>query len=83
MRTNVVIDDELEVLQGSKTEKDYRTLKKYLDTQIFYDLKNGKKSYAEVAKMYLNLNHLQLRPFLKFSMITSPDKTFLSIPILF
>ena len=45
----------LEVLQGSRTEKDYRTLKKYLDTQVFYELKNGKDSYADAAQMYLKL----------------------------
>jgi len=45
----------LEVLQGSSTVKDYRILKKYLDTQTFYDLKNGRESYAEAAKMYLKL----------------------------
>lgn len=45
----------LEVLQGSRTNKDYKTLKKYLDTQTFYDLKNGKDSYAEAAQMYLKL----------------------------
>lgn len=45
----------LEVLQGAKTDKDYRILKKYLDTQKFYDLKRGRESYAEAAKMYLKL----------------------------
>jgi predicted nucleic acid-binding protein len=45
----------LEVLQGSRTEKDYISLKKYLDTQVFYELNNGKDSYAEAAQMYLEL----------------------------
>jgi predicted nucleic acid-binding protein len=45
----------LEVLQGSRTEKDYKSLKKYLDTHIFYELKNGKDSYAEISQMYLKL----------------------------
>jgi len=45
----------LEVLQGSRTDKDYKTLKKYLDTQVFYELKNGRDSYAEAAQMYLKL----------------------------
>lgn len=45
----------MEVLQGSKTEKDYRILKKYLDTHTYYDLKNGRESYAEAAKMYIKL----------------------------
>jgi hypothetical protein len=45
----------MEVLQGAKTEKDYKTLKRYLDTQTFYNLKKGKESYAEAAKMYFKL----------------------------
>ncbi|NOR12828.1 MAG: PIN domain-containing protein [Candidatus Aminicenantes bacterium] len=45
----------LEVLQGSRTEKDYKTLKRYLDTQVFFDLKNGRESYTEAAQMYLKL----------------------------
>lgn len=45
----------MEVLQGCKTEKDFRVLKQYLDTQTFYDLKRSKESYAEAAKMYLKL----------------------------
>jgi len=62
---NLILDKEIpfginhfiymEVLQGSKTEKDYRILKKYLDTQKFYGLKKGRESYAEAAKMYLKL----------------------------
>jgi len=45
----------LEVLQGCRTEKDYKILKKHLDTQVFYELKNGRDSYAEAAQMYLKL----------------------------
>jgi predicted nucleic acid-binding protein len=45
----------MEVLQGAKSEKDFKTLKKYLDTQTFYDLKKGKESYAEAARMYFKL----------------------------
>ena len=45
----------MEVLQGSQTEKDFRLLKWYLDTQNYYDLKNGRESYAEAARMYLEL----------------------------
>lgn len=44
-----------EVLQGSQSEKDFRLLKRYLDTQTYYDLKNGRESYAEAARMYLEL----------------------------
>ncbi len=45
----------LEVLQGCRTEKDYKILKKHLDTQVFYELKNGRDSCAEAAQMYLKL----------------------------
>lgn len=45
----------MEVLQGAKTEKDYKALKKYLDTQTFYELKREKESYADAAKMYFKL----------------------------
>jgi len=45
----------MEVLQGSQTEKDFRLLKRYLDTQTYYELKNGRESYAEAARMYLEL----------------------------
>jgi len=45
----------MEVLQGAKTERDYKALKKYLDTQTFYEVKRGKESYAEAAKMYFKL----------------------------
>ena len=45
----------MEVLQGSQTDKDFNVLKKYLITQTFYELKNGRESYAEAARMYLKL----------------------------
>jgi len=45
----------LETLQGCRSEKDFRILKKYLDTQVFYDLKDDWESYAEAAKMYFKL----------------------------
>jgi predicted nucleic acid-binding protein len=45
----------LETLQGCRSEKDFKTLKAYLDTQVFYDLKNGRESYAEAARMHLTL----------------------------
>ena len=41
-----------EVLQGVKTEKDFDKVKKYLDTQRFYSLKDEKESYASAAKIY-------------------------------
>ncbi|MDP2915742.1 MAG: PIN domain nuclease [Candidatus Aminicenantes bacterium] len=45
----------LEVLQGSKTEKDFKELKTYLETQTFYDVRNGHESYAEAAQMFMAL----------------------------
>jgi len=45
----------MEVLQGSQTDKDFNLLKKYLITQTFYELKSGRESYAEAARMYLQL----------------------------
>lgn len=45
----------MEVLQGSQTDKDFNLLKKYLITQTFYELKKGRESYAEAARMYLKL----------------------------
>jgi len=41
-----------EVLQGAKTEKDFQRLKKYLETQTFYNLKDEKESFARAAKIY-------------------------------
>ena len=41
-----------EVLQGVATEKDFIKVKKYLDTQRFYELKDKRESYASAAKMY-------------------------------
>lgn len=42
-----------ELLQGAASEEDYFTLKKYLDTQNFYSLKKGLKSYSDAAMIYL------------------------------
>ncbi len=41
-----------ELLQGTKTEKDFNLLKKYLNTQKFYYLNNSLKPYEEAAKIY-------------------------------
>ena len=43
-----------EVLQGAKSEKEYKTLKKYLETQKFYHLKDPVDSYAKAARIYFN-----------------------------
>jgi len=42
-----------EVLQGAGSEKEYLTLKKYLETQRFYHLREPIDSYAKAAKIYL------------------------------
>jgi len=41
-----------ELLQGVKTEKDFRKLKQYLDTQTFYNLKDARESFAHAARIY-------------------------------
>jgi len=43
-----------DLLQGTKTEKDFYLLKRFLDSQRFFYLKNGKDSYAEAAKIYFD-----------------------------
>jgi len=43
-----------EILQGAATEKDYRQLKRYLDTQVFYELQDGLESYARAARIYFD-----------------------------
>ena len=42
-----------EVLQGVKSEKDFRELKKHLDSQRFYGLEDPKESFASAARIYL------------------------------
>jgi predicted nucleic acid-binding protein len=44
-----------ELLQGCRSEKDFRLLKKYLDGQKFYGFKNGRESYAKAAGIYFKL----------------------------
>lgn len=41
-----------EVLQGVKTERDFTTVKDYLDTQTLYTLKDPRESFAAAAKIY-------------------------------
>ena len=43
-----------ELLQGAKTEKEYRLLKKYLSTQRFFQPKDPVNSYAQAAKIYFD-----------------------------
>ena len=42
-----------ELLQGAKTDKEFKQLKEYLDDLTFYDLLNGRKSYEDAALMYM------------------------------
>jgi len=42
----------LEVLQGTRTEKDYTTVKSYLETHRFFGLLDEKESYAAAARIY-------------------------------
>lgn len=41
-----------ELLQGVRTENQFDLLKQYLDTQRFYNLREGRESYANAAKMF-------------------------------
>jgi predicted nucleic acid-binding protein len=43
-----------ELLQGTKTEQDFYLLKRFLDSQRFFYLKNGKDSYAKAARIYFD-----------------------------
>jgi hypothetical protein len=44
----------LEVLQGTRTEKDYAMVKRYLETHRFFGLLDEKESYAAAARIYFN-----------------------------
>lgn len=43
-----------EVLQGAGSEKEYLTLKKYLETQRFYHLREPIYSFTKAARIYLD-----------------------------
>ncbi|MDR3049009.1 MAG: PIN domain-containing protein [Elusimicrobiota bacterium] len=43
----------LELLQGAKNNKEYEILKYYLDDLPFYELKYGRQSYENAAKIYI------------------------------
>lgn len=44
----------LEVLQGTRTEKDFTTVKSYLETHRFFGLLDEKESYAAAARIYFD-----------------------------
>ncbi|KAA0257652.1 PIN domain nuclease [Deferribacter autotrophicus] len=41
-----------ELLQGAASEKEFNLLKEYLSSQRFYELKYGRKSFENAAKIY-------------------------------
>jgi predicted nucleic acid-binding protein len=41
-----------EVLQGAKSEKEYKLLKRYLETQRFFHPKDPVESFAEAARIF-------------------------------
>jgi len=63
-KMNYIIDNDIsygicnyvyqEVLQGSKNEREYLLLKEYLEAIPFYDLRYGRKSFENIALMYIN-----------------------------
>ena len=63
-KMNYIIDNALpygichyvyqELLQGSASEREYNLLKEYLSTLPFYDVRYGKESFENAARMYMN-----------------------------
>lgn len=45
----------LEVLQGAATEKDFELVREYLQSQAFFDLKDGRESIAQAARISFEL----------------------------
>ena len=43
-----------ELLQGVRTTSQFELLKQYLDTQRFYELRDGRESFAAAAKMFFD-----------------------------
>ncbi|OHD65242.1 MAG: twitching motility protein PilT [Spirochaetes bacterium RBG_13_51_14] len=41
-----------ELLQGAASERDFESLRGYLSTQRFYDLKHGRASHESAARLY-------------------------------
>ncbi len=41
-----------ELLQGANTEKEFSELRRYLKTQVFYDVKDRKTSFENAARIY-------------------------------
>ena len=51
-----------EILQGAKDEKEFGLLKEYLETMDFYDLRYGKKSYENAARLYFRCRKAGITP---------------------
>jgi len=51
-----------EILQGARDEKEFYTLREYLDTMDFYDLLYGKKSYESAAWLYFSCRKAGITP---------------------
>ncbi len=45
----------METLQGAATDKDFFLLQEYLGSQVFYDLKYERESYARAARISVGL----------------------------
>ncbi len=57
-----------ELLQGSKTEKEFSILNDYLKTQRFYYLLHGRQSYENASLIYFNCrrNGITVRSTIRF-----------------
>ena len=44
-----------ELLQGCRSDRDFRRLRAYLDTQLFYDVLDGRESYVRAARLFFDL----------------------------
>ena len=51
-----------EVLQGAKNEKEFGILKEYLSAMDFYDLRDGRKSYENAARLYFKCRKAGITP---------------------
>ena len=51
-----------EVLQGSRNEKEFDILKQYLNAMDFYDVRYGRRSYENAAKLYYKCRKAGITP---------------------
>jgi len=45
----------METLINAMTERDFELLRSYLGSQTFYDIRDGRESYARAAKIFIEL----------------------------